>query len=87
MKTKCKIIPPIQLATTLTTNNITIMQPKSFVTTLALSLVGFSVLRALASLLATGHIGVLLIAGFILNLVLAIFMIQGANWARWWTSH
>jgi lysylphosphatidylglycerol synthetase-like protein (DUF2156 family) len=87
MKTKCKIIPPIQLATTLTTNHTTIMQPKVFVTTLALSLVGFSVLGALASLLATGHIEVFLSASFIINLVLAILMIQGENWARWWTSH
>jgi hypothetical protein len=61
------------------------MQPKAFVTTLALSLLGLSVLNTVANLLLTKSLGAPAILSFAINLVLAIFMIRGANWARWVT--
>ncbi|MDR3229767.1 MAG: hypothetical protein LBT53_10275 [Puniceicoccales bacterium] len=61
------------------------MQPKAFVTTLALSLLGFSVSNTLAPLLLGKNLALSGILSFVINLVLAVFMIRGANWARWVT--
>jgi len=60
------------------------MDGKSLVTRIALLIIGFSLLNVILTVVFVGGRGIVgNIVGLVLNVVLAIFLISGQNWARW----
>ena len=63
------------------------MDGKSLVTRIALLIIGFSLLNVILSIVFIGPRGIVAnIVGLVLNGVLAIFLISGQNWARWFMA-
>ena len=63
------------------------MDGKSLVTRIALLIIGFSLLNVILSIVFIGPRGIVAnIVGLVLNGVLAVFLISGQNWARWFMA-
>lgn len=63
------------------------MDSKSFVTRIALFIIGFSLLNVAMSVALVGQARIVSnIAGLGLNVALAIFLIAGHGWARWFLA-
>jgi hypothetical protein len=63
------------------------MDGKPLVTRIAGLILGLSLLNIIMCLMFMGGRGIVSdIVGLAINLILAIFLISGQNWARWWMA-
>ena len=63
------------------------MDGKSLVTRIALLIIGFSLGSVILWGIFIGSRGIVgNIVGLVINVVLALFLISGQNWARWWMA-
>jgi hypothetical protein len=63
------------------------MDGKALVTRIALLIIGFSLLSVIFWGVFVGSRGIVgNIVGLVVNVVLALFLISGQNWARWFMS-
>ena len=63
------------------------MDGKSLVTRIALLIIGFSLISVILWGVFVGPRGIVgNIVGLVINVVLALFLISGQNWARWWMA-
>src|SRR6478672_6307365 len=63
------------------------MDSKALVTRIALLIIGFSLLNVILWGVFVGPRGLVgNIVGLVINVVLALFLISGQNWARWFMS-